>query len=77
MTLLHYCRKHCEKQKYFVEIQHNRNYESELVDYLLAGYNRQARPVKDISKPVNVTIGLNMGKLIDLVSTFKCLMFNP
>ena len=43
-------------------------YESELVDYLLTGYNRQARPVKDISKPMNVTIGLFMGKFIELVS---------
>ena len=53
---------------YFVGIQHNRNYESELIDYLLTGYHREARPVKDISKPVNVTIDLHIGKLIELVS---------
>ena len=50
-------------------VQHNRNHETDLVEYLLTGYNRQARPVEDVSKPVNVTIGLNMGKLIDLVRT--------
>ena len=64
-----------KSQKYFAGIQHNRNYESELIDYLLTGYNREARPVKDISKPVNVTIGLHMGKMIDLVSRLRYLIF--
>ena len=55
-------------QNYFPDISHNRNTETELVDYLLDGYRTQARPVKNVSHVVNVTVRLNLGKLINLVS---------
>ena len=32
----------------FTDLEHNRNNESELIDYLLHRYNRQARPIRDL-----------------------------
>ena len=55
-------------QNYFPDISHNRNNETDLVDYLLDGYRKQARPVKNVSHAVNVTVRLNLGKLVNLVS---------
>ena len=52
-----------------IEITYNRNNESELIDHILRGYQRQARPLRDPAKPVNVSIGFTLGKLLDLVST--------
>ena len=56
---------------FFSEISHNRNNESELIEHILRGYNRQARPIRDLSKPVNVSISFNIGKLLDLVRDFE------
>ena len=67
-NLFNFSRQNGKVIKLFCRNTHNRNYESELIDYLLTGYHREARPVKDISKPVNVTIDLHIGKLIELVS---------
>ena len=53
---------------FFTDMEHNRNNESDLIDYLLRRYNRQARPIRDLSKPVNVSIGLNIGKMLEMVS---------
>ena len=52
-----------------IDITYNRNNESELIDHILRGYQRQARPLRDPAKPVNVSIDFTLGKILDLVST--------
>lgn len=51
----------------------NRNAEAELIAQLLGGYVRPARPVRYVSRPVNVSVGIYLGKLLELV---RLLRFN-
>ena len=45
-----------------------RNNETELIDTILDGYNVQARPIRNLSQPINVAIGFHLSKVLDLVS---------
>ena len=75
---------HCQLHNNFcllTEITYNRNNESDLIDHILRGYNRQARPIRDLSKPVSVSIAINLGKMLHLVRssryiTTRCMFSN-
>ena len=51
-----------------IGLQQNRNNETELIDTILDGYNVQARPIRNLSQPINVAIGFHLSKVLDLVS---------
>ena len=44
------------------------NYENKLLEDLMKGYNRNARPTVNVLKPIDVSIGLYLTKLLGLVS---------
>ena len=44
--------------------------EEELFKYLFTGYNSNVRPVLNDTDSVNVTIGLTVSQIIDIVSSF-------
>jgi len=45
------------------------NSETRLLEYILDGYNREVRPIKNISEPVKVRMGLNLKQIISVVGT--------
>ena len=45
------------------------NFESKLLDELMMDYNRHARPIADVHKPIDVTISMYLTKILNLVST--------
>ena len=44
------------------------NYENKLLEDLLKGYNRNARPIIDVLRPIDVSIGFYLTKILGLVS---------
>jgi len=42
--------------------------ETRLLEYILDGYNREVRPIKNISEPVRVRMGLNLKQITSVVS---------
>ena len=47
------------------------NHETELLDDLMATYNRHARPIADVLSPIDVSIGFYLTKILGLVSNHK------
>ena len=47
------------------------NHETELLDNLMATYNRHARPIADVLKPIDVSIGFYLTKILGLVGRNK------
>ncbi|KHJ47283.1 hypothetical protein D918_02143 [Trichuris suis] len=47
------------------------DYEKLLYKQLLAGYDPLIRPVDNESEPVNVTLGIDLQQIIDIVTLFS------
>ena len=43
------------------------DHERRLLQYLLSGYDRSVRPSQDAAKPLNVTFGMALTQIIDVV----------
>ncbi len=43
------------------------NYENKLLEDLMKGYNRNARPITNVLKPIDVSIGFYLTKILGLV----------
>jgi len=47
--------------------------EKRLINNLLANYDKRLRPTANASKPLNVTFGLALAQLIDVVGKILCI----
>ena len=46
--------------------------ESRLLEYLMTGYDKRVRPVRDISQNVSVKVGITLTQIFDIVSLISC-----
>lgn len=47
------------------------NFENVLMTHLFKSYNRDARPIANVSQPVEVSVAFYLTKILNLVSKFE------
>ena len=53
------------------------NTEQRLITHILQNYSKESRPVLKQSSPTNVTFGIELVQLINVVSLLKTFLFDP
>jgi len=51
---------------------HGQQQESRLLQYLMQGYDRQVRPVVNVTNTVTIHVGITLTQIFDMVSTTSC-----